>query len=66
MGLVIGILVEPAAPEPDGFDMETPLLIEQAEAKKAAAEKEAEERSEAEKDRDPSMLSNQVCFVAAQ
>merc|ERR1739842_81872 len=32
--------------------------IEQAEAKKAAAEKEAEERKEADKNRDVSMLSN--------
>merc|ERR1719242_1222037 len=55
----MGILLEPDEPEePAGFDMETPLLIEQAEAKKAAAEKEAEERAEADKNRDASMLSN--------
>merc|ERR1712154_336151 len=54
-----GILLEPDEPEePAGFDMGTPLLIEQAEAKKAAAEKEAEERAEADKNRDVSMLSN--------
>merc|ERR1712154_324426 len=56
----MGLLVEPepVGPEQSGFDMETPLLIEQEEEKRAAAEREAEERKEAEKNRDPSMLSN--------
>jgi len=56
----MGLLVEPEPVEAErsGFDMETPLLIEQEEEKRAAAEREAEERKEAEKNRDPSMLSN--------
>lgn len=59
MSLCSGLLGPDEGPnDDDRIDMETPLLIEQAEEKRAAEEKEAEEKAEAEKNRDPSMLSN--------
>jgi len=56
----LGLLVESGSAESDDtvIDMGMPLEVEEAESRRAAADREAAEKREAERDRDASMLSN--------
>jgi len=58
----LGLLIETGSAESEEtvIDMGMPLEVEEAESQRAAADREAAEKREAERDRDASMLSNKA------